>query len=219
MTMTYEETQNSLAADDVKEVDFNAPEPGSMPPPLVPGTYKFIFHLIDETEDNKPFETVEQKDDEGNMIRSYRQVNFVAEVLKDDGTTVRVPFQRASSFQTEKMANSRMGDLVRSLGLNQEYLNARMSGLGVVGALEAALEQANGNKAGRAEFAWTVAFKESLTIYSTAATKVRLPKKPGGYTIKPWPTRELDGSFTPAIGEGGQKKFARLEITRFRLPE
>lgn len=219
MTMTYEETVNNLAGDAVKEVDFNAPEPGSMAPLFGPGTRKFIFHLIDETEDAKPFETIEQRDADGNLIRSYRQCNFVAEVVLDDGTTVRVPFQRASSFQTEKMANSRMGELVRSLGLQQEYLNARSSGLGVVEALEAALEQANGTKAGRAEFAWTVAFKESLTIYSTAATKVRLPKRPGGYTIKPWPTREADGSFTPAIGEGGQKKFARVEITRFKLPE
>ena len=212
MSETLQEVLNSLQNEEVpQDIDFNAPEPGSFAPAFRPGTRKFLFHLVEASDTAAPFQAVIIKG------KPWLQVNFIAEAINDDGSTTKVPFQRVSSYKTEKMANSQVGELIRSLGLQAEY-QANLNGGGFNAAVIQTLQGATGRATGTAEFGWSAAFKDSLTMFRTATGKRIAPKKEGGYTTLPWP-RNADGTYASTVTDPAtsQQKYGRLEIVRFRL--
>lgn len=212
-TETLEQVLSSLTTEDVpQDIDFNAPEPGAFTPAFTPGTRKFIFHLIEPSENAQPFEAVAING------KNYLQVNFIAEAVKDDGSTVKVAYQRASTYKTEKMANSKVGELIRSLGLQSQYQANLAQAASFNAAVVQTLQEASGRAAGNADFGWTAAFKDSLVVYRTSTGKKISPRKDGGYTTLPWP-RNADGSYQLTVSDPatGQQKYGNLEIVRFRL--
>jgi len=191
------------------DINFNAPEPGAFPPAFAPSTHSFVFRLTDKADDQ--FTTVEI---EG---RKYLQVNFIAEV-EHEGTTRKVMFQRANTYKTDKMDNSSIGNLIRSLQLREAY-EENLSETGDSNtALVNTLAAADGRAVGYAAFGWTAAFKDSLVVFRTGASKKRPSKKAGGYTTLPSP-RNSDGSFLPTVPDpqGGSEKYGNLEITNFKI--
>jgi hypothetical protein len=122
------------------------------------------------------------------------------------------------TFKNDKMNNSSIGELIRSLELQEVYETNRQETGDFNQAIVRTLQQADGRAAGLADFGWTVAFKEALVVFKTNASKVRTPNKPGGYTVKPWP-RVADGQFAMTVADPttGEEKYGNLEITRFRI--
>lgn|SRR5574341_102077 len=207
---TLDEVLNQLRDEEVPtEIDFNAPEPGAFPPAFAPSTHPFTFRLVEDA--TKQFEVVEI---EG---RKYLQVNFVAEV-EHEGTTRKVMFQKANTYKTDKMDNSSIGNLIRSLELRDAYEEARSATGDANEAFVQTLQAADGRAVGLAAFGWSAAFKDALVVYRTAASKKRPAKKSGGYTTLPWP-RDREGKFLPTVPDpqGGSEKYGNLEITTFKI--
>ncbi len=193
------------------DVDFDAPEPGSFPPAFEPSTRDFLFTLVEPSEQVQPFEVVEIQG------KQWLQVNYIATV-EVDGKEVKIPFQRASAFKTEKMRNSRLADLIRSLKLREEYQAAVQQTGSPIEAVKLVLAEASGRKLGTADFGWSAAFKDSKVIYRTGLTKVIAPKKEDGYTSMPWP-RNGNGGYAASVTDpqSGQEKYGRLEVVRLRI--
>jgi hypothetical protein len=212
--MNLDEVLQGLAQEESPaDINWNAPESGAFPPAFAPTGGKdnppkaFMFRLAEQD----PFGVVEIAG------KKHLSVNFTAEV-DVNGTTRKINFQRANTFKNDKMNNSSIGELIRSLELQEVYETNRQETGDFNQAIVRTLQQADGRAAGLADFGWTVAFKEALTVFKTNASKVRTPNKPGGYTVKPWP-RTADGQFAMTVADPttGEEKYGNLEITRFRI--
>jgi hypothetical protein len=207
---TLDDVLSQLQPEEVpQDINFNAPEPGAFAPAFKPSTQTFVFHLPEDMD--KQFEVVTIKD------RKWLQVNFNVTV-NVDGTDRKVMFQRANTFKTDKMDNSSIGNLIRSLELKEAYEQNLAETGDVNAAIVRTLQAADGRAAGSADFGWSAAFKDSLTVFRTSTNKTIPPKKAGGYTIQPWP-RDSQGAYLPTVADpaSGSEKYANLEIVRFRI--
>src|ERR1700677_808316 len=109
MYMNLDEVLQGLAQEEVPtDINWNAPEPGSFPPAFKPGQQAFVFHLPEDTEKQFEIATI--------AGRKCLQCNFNVTV-NVEGTDRKVMFQRANTFKTDKMDNSSIGNLIRSLEL------------------------------------------------------------------------------------------------------
>jgi hypothetical protein len=208
--MNLDEVLQSLVAEEVPEgIDFNKPEPGAFPPAFKPSTQTFVFHLPEDTDKQFEVATVGGK--------KVLQCNFNVTV-NVDGTDRKVMFQRANTYKTDKMDNSSIGNLIRSLELKEAYEQNLNETGDVNAAIVRTLQAADGRAAGSADFGWSAAFKDSLTVFRTSTNKTIPPKKAGGYTIQPWP-RDAQGAYLPTVADpaSGTEKYANLEIVRFRI--
>jgi len=212
--MTLDEVLGQLQPEDVPtEINFNAPEPGAFPPAFAPTGGKdnphkpFVFHLNEQD----PFGVVEI------MGKKHLSVNFTA-VVDVNGTERKINFQRANTFKNDRMNNSSIGDLIRSLDLQEVYEQNRQETGDFNQAIVRTLQQADARAAGLADFGWTVAFKGANVVYKTNASKSRKRNRPEGYDTEPWP-RTADGTFKPTVADPatGEEKYGNLEITRFRI--
>ncbi|MGH7442689.1 MAG: hypothetical protein ACREKE_08465 [bacterium] len=178
------------------EIDYNAPEPGQFPPSVEPGTYRLMFKLA-----AKPFNYGPIPQLNGS---THLKVSLAPEAILDDGTIKRIAFQNVSTFKTEKMPNSSVGDLLRSLDLVLDKMNGS--------SIKNALLGATGNKIFRAVIGWEAYFKDTQTTVSTA------PNKKRGDT--PWP-RNAEGNFesTAVNPSTGEKSYGRERIIRYLLPK
>lgn len=179
------------------EIDYNAPEPGSFPPSVEPGTYKLIFKLADKD----PFSMGPIPDPGGAMCL---KVKIAPEVITDGGATKRIAFQNISTFKTPKMPNSSVADLLRALDIRLDRAT--------VANIRDVLIAASGQKSFRAQVGWEAYFKDTQTSVSTA------PRKSRGDL--PWP-KNAEGKFemmatNPATAE---KAFGRERILRYLLPK
>lgn len=196
-----------LPPDEAIEIDYNAPEPGSFPPSLYPGTYTFLFKLEDD-----PLDTVEI---EG---RKYLQVRHIAktevqEPSPNDPSTmvtrdVELRFQRVNAYKHPKMANSSLGDLIRSLDL-------RFSGPMTTQNIVAELRGIEERKSYQAEVGWRTYCK---SCEKEVATHPRKKKVKEGSQVA-WP-KGADGRFTDMAECPGchSKMFGNAEVVRYKLP-
>lgn len=208
--MNLDEVLQGLQAEEVPtDINWNAPEPGSFPPAFKPSQQTFIFNLPEDTD--KQFQIAEIAG------RKCLQVNFNVTV-NVDGTDRKIMFQRANTFKTDKMDNSSIGNLIRSLELKEAYEQNLAETGDVNAAIVRTLQAADGRAAGSADFGWSAAFKESLTVFRTSTNKTIPAKKPGGYTIQPWP-RDAQGAYVATVADpaSGSEKYPNLEIVRFRI--
>jgi len=207
---TLDDVLSQLQPEEVpSEINFNAPEPGAFAPAFKPSTQTFVFHLPDDQDRQFEVATIAGK--------KCLQVNFNVTV-NVDGTDRKIMFQRANTFKTDKMDNSSIGNLIRSLELKEAYEQNLAETGDVNAAIVRTLQAADGRAAGSADFGWSAAFKESLTVFRTSTNKTIPAKKPGGYTIQPWP-RDAQGAYLPTVADpaSGTEKYANLEIVRFRI--
>ncbi len=91
------------------QVDYDAPESGSIPPQVPVGTHEFLFNGLEE--DPYSIQTVQGK--------NYLQVAYRVQCLTNDK---ELRFQRVSTYKSEKMSNSLLGELFRALGIKVENL-------------------------------------------------------------------------------------------------
>ncbi|KKN00555.1 hypothetical protein LCGC14_1136650 [marine sediment metagenome] len=91
------------------QVDYDAPESGSIPPQVPVGTHEFLFNGLED--DPYSIQTVQGK--------NYLQVAYRVQCL-DNNKELR--FQRVSTYKSEKMSNSLLGELFRALGIKVENL-------------------------------------------------------------------------------------------------
>jgi hypothetical protein len=212
--MNLDEVLAGLQQEEVpQDINFNAPESGAFPPAFAPTGGKdnppkaFLFRLAE----SDAFGIVEIAG------KKHLSVNFTAEV-DVNGTTRKINFQRANTFKNDKMNNSSIGELIRSLELQEVFEQNRQETGDFNQAVVRTLQQADGRAAGLADFGWTMAFKEAKVVFKTSASKERKPTKVGGYTVQPWP-RGADGQFAMTVADPGTKeeKYGNLEITRFRI--
>lgn len=201
-----------LSPDAVPEGDWDAPESGSFPPHLTPGTYEFIFHMPDDP--SQAFELGQAKDASGNPAGApYLVILYEVEaVAKGDGTPLqpneatgeypRLRFQRASFYKSEKMPISFGQDLLRALGLRVSPFTPT--------AIKEALYGASGRVRFRGEVGWRAYFKGSQVTVSTR------PRRKKGEL--PWP-KAADGAYElMAVDPSGEKAYGREEVIRFKLP-
>lgn len=208
--MNLDEVLQSLVTEEVPtDINFNAPEPGAFPPAFKPSTQTFVFHLPEDTDRQFEVATI--------AGRKCLQCNFNVTV-NVDGNDRKVMFQRANTFKTDKMDNSSIGNLIRSLELKDAYEQCLAETGDVNAAIMRVLQAADGRAAGSADFGWSAAFKESLTVFRTSTNKTIAPKKAGGYTIQPWP-RDSQGAYCATVADpaSGREKYPNLEIVRFRI--
>lgn len=213
---------SQLQGEEIGEINWNAPDPGAFRPPLDPQqNVEFKFYLPGEfpsSVNNHPdaFTTVEIKG------KKYLQVNFGALITftKADGSVGEkmVAFQRASTYKTDKMENSNVGDLIRSLGLHAEYRQAFDETGDVNKAITLILSAASGRAIGHADVGWGAFFKDAKTSYKTSQGKKVVNDK--GYVTLPWP-RGADGKYVASVSDPGtgEEKYGNLELVRFRLPK
>jgi hypothetical protein len=208
--MNLDEVLQSLVAEEVPtDINFNAPEPGAFPPAFKPSQQTFVFHLPEDSDRQFEVATIGGK--------KCLQCNFNVTV-NVEGNDRKVMFQRANTYKTDRMDNSSIGNLIRSLELKDAYEQNLAETGDVNAAIVRTLQAADGRAAGSADFGWSAAFKDSLTVFRTSTNKTVPPKKSGGYTIQPWP-RDAQGAYLPTVADpaSGTEKYANLEIVRFRI--
>ena len=208
--MTLDDVLSQLLPEEVPaDIDFNKPEPGAFPPAFKPSQQSFVFRLPENADQQFEVATI--------AGRKCLQVNFLA-VVTIEGREAKIPFQRANTYKTDKMDNSSIGNLIRSLELKEAYEQNLAETGDVNAAIVRTLQAADGRAVGLADFGWSAAFKDSLTVFATRTTKTIVPKKAGGYTIQPWP-RDAQGAYTATVADPatGSEKYANLEIVRFRI--
>jgi hypothetical protein len=207
---TLDDVLSQLQPEEVpQDINFNAPEPGAFAPAFKPSTQTFVFHLPEDQD--RQFEVVTIQN------RKWLQCNFNVTV-NVDGTDRKVMFQRANTFKTDKMDNSSIGNLIRSMELKEAYEQNLAETGDVNAAIVRTLQAADGRAAGSADFGWSAAFKDSLTIFSTKTNKTIPAKASGKYTTQPWP-RDAQGAYCATVADpaSGQEKYPNLEIVRFRI--
>lgn len=196
--------------EEVPAIDWDAPEPGSFPPRIYPATYKFLFRLPESQEDQ--FEAV--------VIQKVPclQVNYIADIAVSDipedqrvgdlsgVESVKLTFQRASTYKTEKMTNSMVGDLLRALNLKPEA-GVPMNKTWIMETLRAA----DGRAYGWAEIGWRVYNKDLDTEISTH------PNKKKGHL--PWPRGNNKRVELMAQFPNGTKAYGSEFVARFKLPQ
>lgn len=217
-----------LTADATPQVDWDAPESGTTPPPVTPGTFTFMFKLPKDRKNWFDAMEVQLKDASGaKRVDAHQQpvkgkflvLNFAPQIVGDkdgnpypaptDGTELpTLPFQRASFYKTDKMLISFGAELLRALGI-------RITGAMTPEAIEAAVEGVDGRALFKGEVIWRAYFKGTETTVSTSPRK-RTPKGPEF----PWP-KDSDGTFQLTVtnpkNPNDQKQYGRAEITRVHL--
>ncbi len=202
------EIYDDLITEPLPEVDYNAPEMGSFAPLLYPGTYPFIFNLPEQSDQQFTVKLVKGANHfEVNFIAAIpvhevKPEQFVASKLPEDREYINVTFQRANTYRSEKMVNSFLGELLRSIKVVVTPLTPQ----NIVNQLRAA----SGKVRGLAEFKWRVYCKNCSVEISTA------PRKKQGDV--PW-SKGSDGKFElqahcPSCGTG---YYGQEEISRYRL--
>lgn len=210
-----------LGDDPVPQMDWNAPEQGSMPPPVRPGLYEFIFRLPED--ESTMFDTIEVNvAAEGQPAKKVKfpQIVFEADVVADGqgnpipqdeaGNYPRLRFQRASCYIPPKMTTHQCGELLRSMG----FMLNTPPGAGWPAFLEAVKEcltAANGKRRFKGEVGWRAYFKSTETTVST------YPSKKRGHIRWPQGANKeyLDKATNPTNGE---TMYGQADIIRFKLP-
>lgn len=198
-----------LTEEATPEVDWDAPEQGQMPPQLGANkTFDFIFRLEED-----PFGSIEVDG------KKFLVINYAPEVVAEadgtpvadaNGNPVKLRFQRASFYRSDKMRaanmNSLGGELLRSLGLRVDS-GSRLTPQ----VVEQLVREADGRASFRAEVIWRAYFDATDTTVSTR------PRASRGEI--PWP-RTADGKFELLATDPktGEKQYGRVEINRFKLP-
>lgn len=204
-----------LPPEPVGDIDYNAPELGSFPPPIKPGRYTFVFHLgpVPDAPSSDYFDTVEIEDPpKSGQKRKYMQVlhhatTTITKPSPDDPSLivnedVVLTYQRVNFYKHPKMANSSAGDLIRAMGL---VVTGPLSPQAVANLFQ----EASGRVSYEAEVLWR--------IYCCDHNVSTQPRKSKGDT--PWP-KAVNGEL-PEMAECPvchQKKYAQPEISRYKLP-
>lgn len=201
----------NLSAESTPQVDWDAPEAGSAPPPIAPGTFTMLFHR--PTTANERWDVQEVEVNKGQPKVKFAVVNYEVDVVGDkdgnpyspDETTgeyVRLKKQRASFFKSDKMLISMAAELMRAMGI-------RLTGALTPQAADEALETVDGRGRFLGTVIWRTFFKDSQTTFSTMPNKKR-------HEVQ-WP-KEVDGSFSATVVDPstGQKKYGYAEIRSVR---
>lgn len=184
---------------EIGSIDYNAPEPGSFPPAIVPGTYEGLFKLAE----SETFGTLET---EG---KKYLQVTHSA-VIPIGGEDKEVNFLRASWYQSDKMRaagmNSAAAELTRSLGI---VLEGKLT----PERWKEALRHADGRTRFTAEYGW------ELYCHTCRETTVSTTPNKKKKQVA-WP-RKQDGS--PELSVScpkckGAATYGNVRLVRYKLP-
>ena len=173
------------------QVDYDAPESGSIPPQVPVGTHEFLFNGLED--DPYSIQTVQGK--------KYLQVAYRVQCLTNDK---ELRFQRVSTYKSEKMSNSLLGELFRGLGIRVENLEPE--------TVNAALLGVAGRGTFTADVVWRGYNKGTEESFSTSPNtkrgEQRVPRNgEGGYDEKvAW----ADGTTTYLSAE--------INPFRFKLP-
>ena len=202
---------NDMVNSEIGDVDWDAPESGSMPPQAKPGTYDFLFKLEDT-----PFEDIDQaiRDDKGqptgettkNFVVNHKAV-ITTVTDSGDSKDAEIRFCRVGFKRSEKMKKAHMNargfELLRSLGLRVDPVTRE--------AIEEAFRGADGRAFGKADFGWQFYCKNCDQTISTNANIKR------GEVA--WP-READRSYALVVScpKCGNKGYGRLRLNNYRLP-
>lgn len=207
-----------LGDEPVPQVDWNAPEQGSIPPPVNPGLYTLRLRMSENQGDW--FDTVEVEVVKGQPKKPFPRILYGAEAIVDskgnpipaleDGKGPMLNGQRASLYKSEKMALSNGMELIRAMGFKLDFA-VGTTWAQLIPSIVNLLQQANGQATFRAEIIWRAYFKGSGTTISTS------PNKKRGEIA--WP-RLSDGSFADKCQDPqtGETAYGFAEINRFKLP-
>lgn len=213
-----------LTEESTPQVDWDAPESGTFPPPITPGTFTFLFKMPKERVNWFAAQEIPVKvdgkdkvDGSGQVVKGrYLVLNYAPQVIGDkDGNPYPVPtdgtelptlmFQRANFYKTDKMLISFGGELLRALGI-------RITGKMTPEAVMAEVEKVDGRVTFKGEVIWRCYFEGTETTVSTSPRK-KTKKGPDF----PWP-KDSDGTFqlqvTNPKNPNDQKKYGRAEIAR-----
>ena len=173
------------------QVDYDAPESGSIPPQVPVGTHEFLFVGLED--DPYSIQTVQGK--------NYLQVAYRARCLDNEK---ELRFQRVSTYKSEKMNNSILAELIRALGIRVDNLEPQ--------TVDEALRAIEGRKTFQAHTDWRAYNKATGESFSTTPNI-----KKGEQRV----TKNGDGSFEQqATWADGTKSYLSAEINpfRFKLP-
>ena len=173
------------------QVDYDAPESGSIPPQVPVGTHEFLFNGLED--DPYSIQKVAGK--------NYLQVAYRAQCLTNDK---ELRFQRVSTYKSEKMSNSLLAELFRGLGIKVENLEPD--------TVNAALLAVAGRGTFTADVVWRGYNKGTEESFSTS------PNTKRGEQRVP---RNGEGTFDEKVAwADGTKSYLSAEINpfRFKLP-
>ena len=173
------------------QVDYDAPESGSIPPQVPVGTHEFLFNGLED--DPYSIQTVQGK--------NYLQVAYRAQCITNDK---ELRFQRVSTYKSEKMSNSLLGELFRALGIKVENLEPSTVNEALLGVA--------GRGTFTADVVWRGYNKGTEESFSTS------PNTKRGEQRVP---RNGDGKFDERVDwADGTKTYLSAEINpfRFKLP-
>ena len=173
------------------QVDYDAPESGSIPPQVPVGTHEFLFNGLED--DPYSIQVVKEK--------NYLQVTYRVQCLTNDK---ELRFQRVSTYKSEKMNNSMLAELLRALGIKVGNLEPQ--------TVNAALLGVAGRGTFRAHVDWRAYNKVTGETFSTSPNiskgEQRVPRNgDGGYDEK---VNWADGTTTYLGSE--------INPFRFKLP-
>ena len=202
-----------LSEDAAPQVDWDAPPPGMIPPPVTPGTWLLRLEMPEAHEDW--YDVVEREVVKGNPSskRKFLEITTVPAVIADsqsravaneDGTAIKLGPQRFNTFMSSKMRIHRLAELLRSCGV-------RIEG-SLVDQIDEYLKQMNGQSTFWAEIIWRAYFKSTDTTVSTHTRG-----KNSGELL--WP-RKADGSWEEmAVNPNtGERAFGYAEVAAVKLP-
>jgi hypothetical protein len=192
-----------LQPESIPEVAWDAPEPGSFPPPVKPGVHEFSFQL-DEQQEGGPYKAVD--------IQGQRclEVTYSALTENEQHEEAALNFQRVTTFLNTKMRelhmNHKVGELLRALAI-------RIDGPLTKERIADALEEATAERRHfRAEVEWRRYCKACETTVTTH------PQKKRGDSS--WPRNaDKQPDDVVACPVCGDKGYGEARITRFKLPE
>jgi len=173
------------------QVDYDAPESGSIPPQVPVGTHEFLFNGLED--DPYSIQKVAGK--------NYLQVAYRVQCLTNDK---ELRFQRVSTYKSEKMSNSLLGELFRALGIKVENLEPD--------TVNTALLSIAGRGTFTADVVWRGYNKGTEESFSTS------PNTKKGEQRVP---RNGEGKFDERVDwADGTKTYLSAEINpfRFKLP-
>lgn len=171
----------NLSDDAVPQIDWDAPESGSIPPAVYPGIYTLQFKMPEEQSEWFDKQKVNMVKNDPNTARDFLVLRYIPAVMMwhehkdsagqavpnptDPSTPLSLPPQKASFFKNERMPISQGGELLRALGI-------RLDGP-IKDQLPAALAKVNGNVSFMVEVGWRTYFKATETTMSTSPRKKR----------------------------------------------
>jgi hypothetical protein len=214
----------NLSEEATPAVDWDAPESGSFPPQVTPGTYTLLFRMPESEANWFDKQDVGLKHDNGpdkgkpvlvngeQVKKAFLVIQPEFQVIGDKDGNPYTPepgselpvirFQRFSFFKNDNMQISFGAELLRSIGI-------RISGAMTPQAIRDEVRKVNGQVTLKGEIAWETYFKSTETRVSTVA---RVKKG----EIK-WP-RSADGSFDPMVSNpknpNDQKQYGREKVIR-----